>query len=233
LIHTTATVNDTAYTDKAVDVDRYSYMYKVAVLDECGNESIQSNEAHTILLTGFVPKPFQNQLNWTKYQEWQGDVSKYEVYRRVPSGTYSTTPIFTGTNLDFAFLDDQLIDSDGAFYIYKIVAYEGAGGLNQISESNEITLIQEPTLYVPTAFTPNGDGENDFFDIKGVYICEFDLQVFDRWGNVVFTSNSLDNKWNGKVNNETSPVTVFAYIIKVKSCTGRSLEKAGTVTVIR
>jgi gliding motility-associated-like protein len=66
-----------------------------------------------------------------------------------------------------------------------------------------------------------------------VYICEFDLQVFDRWGNVVFTSNSLDNKWNGKMNNETSPVTVFAYIIKVKSCTGRSLEKAGTVTVIR
>ncbi len=233
LIHTTSTVNDTSYVDKDVEVDKYSYAYKVAVLDECGNESLHSNEAHTILLTGFIPKPFQNQLNWTVYKEWQGNVSKYEVYRRVPNGTYSSTPLFTGTSSDFAYLDDQLIDSDGAFYIYKIVAYEGSGGLNQISESNEITLIQEPTLYVPTAFTPNGDGENDFFDIKGVHICQFNLQVFDRWGRVVFESNSLDNKWNGKVNDELSPVTVFAYIIKVKSCTGKTIEKAGTVTVIR
>lgn len=233
LIHTTTSTNDTTYLDLDVEVDKFSYAYKVTVLDECDNESTYSNEAHTILLTGFVPKPFQNQLNWTEYQEWQGKVSKYEVYRRVPSGNYSTIPIFTGTSLDFAYLDDQLIDSDGAFYVYKIVAYEGAGGLNQISESNEITLVQEPTLFVPTAFTPNNDGQNDVFDIKGVYICEFNLQIFDRWGNVIFSSNSLENKWNGTIKGETSPVTVFAYIIKVKSCTGKDIEKAGTVTIIR
>ncbi|MDW8302985.1 MAG: gliding motility-associated C-terminal domain-containing protein, partial [Bacteroidia bacterium] len=232
LLHTTATTNDTAYTDKAVEVDKHSYVYQITVVDECGNESLRSNEAQTILLSGYVPKPFQNQLHWTNYREWKGNVEKYEVYRRVPNGTY-TAPIFVGSSLELSYLDDKLIDSDGAFYVYKIVAYEGTGGLNQVSESNEITLVQEPTLFVPTAFTPNGDGQNDLFDIKGVYICEFDLQIFDRWGNVVFSSQSLDHKWDGSVKGEISPVSVFAYIVKVKSCTGKLLERAGTVTVIR
>ena len=61
-------------------------------------------------------------------------------------------------------------------------------------------VYPEYAIYIPTAFTPNGDGHNDFFSIKGMGIESenFDLFLFDRWGNKIWESHSLADQWDGK-----------------------------------
>ena len=94
-------------------------------------------------------------------------------------------------------------------------------------------LLSKSTLakiYVPNAFTPNGDGINDFFEIIGEgYECLKSLTIYDRWGNIVFKTNSLPLKWDGTRNGKPAGEGVYVYVIE--AITGD--KRAGTVTLIR
>ncbi|TVR42370.1 MAG: gliding motility-associated C-terminal domain-containing protein [Cryomorphaceae bacterium] len=93
----------------------------------------------------------------------------------------------------------------------------------------------EGQIFVPNAFTPNEDGVNDLFEVKGHNIAEFEMVVMNRYGQVVFRTNSMDNKWNGSdisgryyAQNE-----VYVYTIKARTTRDKLIEKQGTITVIR
>jgi gliding motility-associated-like protein len=69
-------------------------------------------------------------------------------------------------------------------------------------------------LYVPTAFTPNGDGKNDIFKAAyGENVIKFHLEVFNRWGQRVFSSHELSKGWDGRINGILQPTGVFAWKI--------------------
>ena len=57
----------------------------------------------------------------------------------------------------------------------------------------------ETTIYVPNAFSPNDDGYNDFFQVygNGIILDGYDFKVFNRWGNMVYNSTSVDDQWDG------------------------------------
>jgi gliding motility-associated-like protein len=57
----------------------------------------------------------------------------------------------------------------------------------------------EGTIYIPNAFTPNGDHLNEFFLAKGEGIVSFSMNIFDRWGNLLFVSDDVNKGWNGKI----------------------------------
>lgn len=65
------------------------------------------------------------------------------------------------------------------------------------------SVIVKPdfAFYVPNAFTPNGDGINEFFRPQGVSYKEYDLTIYDRWGQVIFRSRDIDFSWDGKLSN--------------------------------
>lgn len=93
----------------------------------------------------------------------------------------------------------------------------------------------EGQIFVPNAFTPNEDGVNDLFEVKGHNIAEFEMVVMNRYGQVVFKTNSMNNKWNGSdisgryyAQNE-----VYVYTIKARTTRDKLIEKQGTITVIR
>lgn len=72
--------------------------------------------------------------------------------------------------------------------------------------------------YIPNIFSPNENGRNEFFNPtfqEGVEILDYKLVIFDRWGNKVFTSNSLDESWNGRYDNANANTGVYVYIIEV------------------
>lgn len=82
---------------------------------------------------------------------------------------------------------------------------------------------------VPNVFTPNGDDQNDIWRIVAINpTCIQSIQIYDRWGTMVFSTNNYSEGWNGTFNNKPVPEGVFIYVIKFKST-----EKVGTVTVIR
>ncbi|MGH2643168.1 MAG: gliding motility-associated C-terminal domain-containing protein, partial [Chitinophagaceae bacterium] len=68
-------------------------------------------------------------------------------------------------------------------------------------------------LLFPTAFSPNGDGMNDFFRPKAfLMVSHYEMKVFDRWGNLVFRTNNLDTGWNGTSNGISLPVGTYVWI---------------------
>ena len=88
-------------------------------------------------------------------------------------------------------------------------------------------------MYVPNAFSPNGDGHNDFFNISWIGIKEFNITIYSRWGMVVFESNNPNFQWDGNYKLEEAPESVFTYVIRAKGWFGETITRAGTVTLIR
>jgi len=96
--------------------------------------------------------------------------------------------------------------------------------------------IQPATnIFVPNAFTPNGDGINEIFipEITGARTYEF--IIFSRWGNTVFQTNNTNEGWNGAQNNsgEILPLGIYTYVINIKDLNGEFHTRTGTITMIR
>ncbi len=89
------------------------------------------------------------------------------------------------------------------------------------------------TFYVPNAFTPNGDGINDNFQGYGTSVTAYEMRIFDRWGKNIFTTNSYDLPWNGKVGNTPVENDVYVYKIKATDADGKVHSYVGRVSVVR
>ena len=112
-------------------------------------------------------------------------------------------------------------------------------GLCTATDSLQIIVVDPSTIdcsdiFLPTAFTPNGDGLNDFFGISNPFatgeLLAFD--IFDRWGNIVFSTTDPLDKWNGSYKGTPVNPGVFLYRIQFR-CEGEEGVKSGNVTVIR
>lgn len=87
-------------------------------------------------------------------------------------------------------------------------------------------------VYIPTAFSPNGDGINDVFCVYGNCIAAMQLRVFDRWGSLVFESEDVKTCWNGLYHGIAVNAGVFIYDFSCTMKNGQSLKKHGNVTVV-
>lgn len=91
----------------------------------------------------------------------------------------------------------------------------------------------EPDIFVPDAFTPNGDGNNDFLFVRGRHITNMDLQVFDRWGEVVFATQDQTQGWDASYKGKPVDPAVYVYWLTVSCIDGQDYFHKGNVTVIR
>lgn len=110
----------------------------------------------------------------------------------------------------------------GSVSKYRVIAHQ-MGMENIQSVSNTITVIERSKYYIPNAFTPNGDGLNDTFGIIGKGITNYHLQIYNRWGNLIFESTDTQVQWDGSYLDELVPEGTYVYKI-----TGRG-ERAGGV----
>jgi gliding motility-associated-like protein len=88
-------------------------------------------------------------------------------------------------------------------------------------------------VFVPGAFSPNGDGHNDVLYVRGNCIIEMDFIVYDRWGNKVFESNDPHMGWDGRYNGQMMNTASFGYYLKAKLFNGTTVEKKGNVGLVR
>ncbi|MES2593081.1 MAG: PKD domain-containing protein [Bacteroidota bacterium] len=98
-----------------------------------------------------------------------------------------------------------------------------------------VTIEPEFLFYVPNSFTPNNDGQNDAFTGKGVFIIEFEMMIFDRWGNLIFFSEDINKPWNGTADygSEIAQQDVYVYTIKVTDIKRKKHSYRGIVTLVR
>lgn len=88
-------------------------------------------------------------------------------------------------------------------------------------------------VYIPNAFSPNGDGNNDIFQIYGQSIKTINLKVFNRWGEMVYYSNNQFDSWDGTFKGQQQMPAVFTYTAQVTFLNNDKSELKGTVTLIR
>ncbi|MBP7808061.1 MAG: gliding motility-associated C-terminal domain-containing protein [Bacteroidia bacterium] len=91
-------------------------------------------------------------------------------------------------------------------------------------------------IYVPNAFTPNGDGMNDIFQPKGFGVVKYELNIFDRWGERVFHTTTFEEGWDGSFQGRGKngiEEASYTWLINATSVFGKSHELKGHVTLIR
>ncbi|HWB62842.1 MAG TPA: gliding motility-associated C-terminal domain-containing protein, partial [Chitinophagales bacterium] len=90
-------------------------------------------------------------------------------------------------------------------------------------------------IFVPNAFSPNGDGNNDYFEVYGDMgaVSFFEVSVFDRWGEKVFESNDYRFKWDGTYKGEPAQIGNYVYVITAAFLNGSHKNYKGSVTLLR
>ena len=96
----------------------------------------------------------------------------------------------------------------------------------------EVQVRAESTLYIPNVFTPNGDGINDEFQTLSYNLSEFDIKIFNRWGQLLFQTNDPLKGWDGSFRGQTV-AGVYVFILKAKGNDGSEYRKSGHITLIQ
>lgn len=146
--------------------------------------------------------------------------------------TYSWSP---ATNLSAANIANPvaLYTSPSEGIRYKVVAYDQYN----CRDSAYITIKvfkTGPTVFVPTGFTPNNDGRNDVLRPIAVGIRQIEyFSVYNRWGQLLFTTSINGKGWDGKVNGQMQSTGSFVWMVKAVDYTGKAYFSKGVVTLIR
>lgn len=88
-------------------------------------------------------------------------------------------------------------------------------------------------IFIPNSFTPNGDKINDFFLIRGKNVISFEMSIYNRWGEQVFSTTDINTFWDGTFNQETVQTGVYTYHFKAYGKDAQLVSKSGTVNLIR
>ncbi len=123
------------------------------------------------------------------------------------------------------------IDSDSIRY--KVYVTDLLGCLDSASILVKI-FRTNPKIFVPTGFTPNGDGRNDYLKPIAVGVKEIEyFRVYNRWGQLVFTTTSNEHGWDGKIGGKPQTTNTFVWVVKAIDYTGKPIFEKGTSTLIR
>jgi len=142
--------------------------------------------------------------------------------------SYSWSPA-APLNLSTAQSPTAILSEDQLF-ILTVYNEIGCAGFDSVF----VKVLQGPAYYIPTSFTPNGDGLNDIFRPvpTGIVRTEW-FKIFDRWGKMMFTSNKWLDGWNGTFNGRNQPIGTYVWIIKGTDNDGNVVERKGTVLLLR
>jgi gliding motility-associated-like protein len=144
-----------------------------------------------------------------------------------PNLTYTWSP---ATGLDDPFTIHPTVSGDRDMQYILTVSNE-VGCMDKDTVS--IRFMKGPAIYVPTAFTPNGDGLNDVLRFSSVGVEQIRFEIFNRWGQRVFLSTDPANGWDGRVKGKIPDTAVFVWSAKGTGFNGLPLVSSGTVTLIR
>jgi gliding motility-associated-like protein len=121
--------------------------------------------------------------------------------------------------------------------VYVLMAMDGDSCLG--FDSVEVIIKREPSFFIPTAFTPNADGLNDYFEFDILGAKTASVQIFNRWGEKVYDNPAQvngftnGNAWDGKTNGKLQPYDTYVYQLAVLFYDDSIVERKGTITIMR
>lgn len=116
-------------------------------------------------------------------------------------------------------------------YPVILITYNILGCSDTLYETIKVRLQRD--LFIPTTFTPNGDGKNDIFRVRGDITRMEEMRIFDQWGTLIYSTNSANPQWDGTVNGATVQNGTYLYRIRITDKMNFTKELTGPVTVIK
>lgn len=203
--------------------------------DDCMRE-VTTNAVEPVYLTVNEFVPGQNQLNWTPLINGLAGEITYDVFRADAGMVF--IPLATGLS-ELSFQDNSP-GQDGGEVCYRVLARflpeGGAPTETFVFSSNRACVTPVPEVFLPNAFSPNGDGINDvfrpFFSPVPV-AADYELLIFDRWGGFVFETNDPTEGWDGSFRGQRMSVGVYVFTLRYQAKEGVVRVRNGTVNLLR
>ncbi len=167
---------------------------------------------------------------------FETDSSAFQLYFPILFNNQSTSPSF----YSWTFGDGDTSAQRNPYHEYRDTGfYEPCVTVLDQNLCTD-TYCKELEIYfigvvdVPNAFSPNGDGSNDVLYVRGYGVTELEFKVFNRWGELVFESNSLDVGWDGTYKNKGQEMEVYIYTLQARFLDGSDTGiRKGNVTLLR
>ncbi|MBK7113861.1 MAG: gliding motility-associated C-terminal domain-containing protein [Flavobacteriales bacterium] len=105
--------------------------------------------------------------------------------------------------------------------------------LHGCKTTDAVTITLPGSLFVPNTFTPNGDGFNDQFGVWGKDLRAVELFVFNRWGELIWSTEQLTGRWDGTYGGIESPIDTYVWKVKATEITGKVHDRVGHVNLVR
>lgn len=228
------------YTDYNLKVNKTIYYYKALLYSDCLPAPLSSNTANSIVLTGTGDAAHRNQLQWINFDDFtpltpystafllrkmESDLDYVEIVSNILWSSYNT------------YLDDVAeLSQFGADFKYKVGVNQSTNqfGYCPPSLSNEITIKQKPTIWIPNAFRPVGSQNKVFKPINSfVSVDTYSFIIYNRLGQIVFQTTNPNEGWEGRLSNgEFAPAGVYIYKIEFIDTSDEIFITNGTVSLI-
>jgi gliding motility-associated-like protein len=226
------------FIDNNVDVQDKSYTYRVRMQDYCGNVMQASNAGRTINLQASNVDYTVN-LAWSSYGDWSNNI-KYYLLEYFDPTTANWIEIARNAITDTFYTDTKLRNTDRT-YCYRVKAVEDIQLIPDTSLSNEACVDLKPNITIPNAFSPNGDGLNDKFMAQGIFIqnltgniaTDYQLRVYDRWGQVLYETHDLNDGWDGTYKGKLAEIGVYVYDMTALGNNKKRYNYKGTFNLLR
>ncbi len=229
-------VSNYTFYDSTADFKRKTYYYRTFIENSCGSASGYSNISHNILLHGENTAQ-NNVLTWNGYDNWDGGTAIYYVLRKVENEDLFNTINEVMPGSINAYSDDiSSLYESGSKFVYYIEASEAPNsyGFGETSISNQVQVIQPPTMYVPNAFRPLGATNSVFKPLNSFVSAEgYRFSIFTRTGECIFITNNPQEGWDGRIKGVLVPMNVYIWTIEYTDTDGTHMERTGTVTLVK
>ena len=212
----------TVFTDSLANPGSRSVCYKLSYTDACDRTTEPTKTVCTIFL-----QAKGETLRWTPELPFLSKNSMYTVERLDAQGRIRKNyTVSAGTNN----WDMDPLDTDQEVY-YRIRA---TSTTRIAGTSNIVSFFRTMKIYAPSAFTPNGDANNETFEIKGLFIKSATVNIYSRNGHLVFQTEDWKKSWNGLfLNGSPAESGSYAYTIQAIDFKGNAASVTGTVEVLR
>lgn len=228
-----------SYMDYDLSVTKKTYYYRAYIHSDCLPEPIQSNTSNSILLTATGDAAHRNTLQWFNYDDnvpMTNNPASF-IQRKMESDGDFVEMVSNIVWASFNTYTDDVSELQyfGSDFKYKVGVNQSNNefGYCPASFSNEVTLRQKPTIWIPNAFRPIGSQNKVFKPINSFVSSDtYKFAIYNRFGQIVFQTTNPNEGWEGRLSNgDYAPAGIYIYVIEFIDTSDELFSTNGTVTL--
>ncbi|MEM6964881.1 MAG: T9SS type B sorting domain-containing protein [Bacteroidota bacterium] len=209
--------------------------FKIRTRDDCDALAL-SNYGSTIHLQGSAQPGLSNFLTWSAFDLEGVTLLDYDIYRIVGGNISFLANVPVGTTTYSDVVDpEKEAESNVCYYVVANTEITlPNGNIERLASTSNIKCVEQLTsIIAPNAFAPQG--RNQIFRPLVIFgeTVDYQLNIFNRWGELIFETKDKDQGWNGKYKGTVQPMGAYVFHVKIIQASGRVVEEKGVFTLLR